>query len=143
MYQFFLYYFFHPKLCFIFLLQFFFIIGYNNFFAIKIFYCICPWNSTCNYFNYKNFRLIWNVTFCIKVVIFWYSYVITTWKFRIFIIILCIKVSIYALLYVGFTLIVVWYVLLYSLIISAKFINAHIFLILKLYIYLFYSSRFL
>ena len=74
-----------------------------------------------NLFNHKDlFRPIWRVIFCKNVFIFWYSYLIANFRFRIFIIFSTLK-SIYMLDFIstGFILMLLWYVLLYSLTISS------------------------
>ena len=59
----------------------------NNFFAFKITNNTCPRHSVFDFFYQKNFfRAVWNIVFCKNVFIFWCSYNITNFKFRIFII---------------------------------------------------------
>ena len=83
-------------------LQFFFVKCSNNYFVVKITNNIYPRNSFLNFFNHKNFfRPISKITFCKNVLKFWYSYMITNFKFRIFLIIFFIKVNICALLYIN------------------------------------------
>ena len=96
----------------------------NNFFAIRIANNICPRNNIFNFFYHKNFaRSIWHVTFCKNVVVFQYFYMITNFKFKIFFIILFIKVNVSARLYINiysFILIVLRYLWLYLLTISSN-----------------------
>ena len=83
-------------------LKFFFVKCFNNFFTVKIINNICTRNSIFNFFNHKLFFWpIWNIDFCKNIFIFWYSYMITNFKFRTFFIILFIKVNIYACLYIN------------------------------------------
>ena len=78
-------YFFYSKFFLISFLQFFFIKTSNNFFTIKIINYICPWNCIFNFFNYKNFfRPIWCVSFSKNIFVLRNSYMITNFKFRIF-----------------------------------------------------------
>ena len=78
---------FNPKLFLISLLQVFFIKCSNNFFTIEIINNICPWNCIFNFTNNKNFfRPIWCISFSKNIFVFRNSYVITNFKFRIFII---------------------------------------------------------
>ena len=59
-------------------------------------------NSISNYFNCKNFfRSIWSVKFCKNVFMFFYSYIITNFKFRLLFIIFYTKVNIRAWLYIN------------------------------------------
>ena len=59
----------------------------NNFFTIKIVNNICPWHSIFNFFNHKNvFRPNWSTSFTKNIFAFWYSYMITDFKFTTFII---------------------------------------------------------
>ena len=99
------------------LLYFFFIKHSNNFFTIKIINNICLWHSIFNFFTYKNFFWpIRSIDFCKNVFVFWYSYLISNFKFRIIAITFFIRVNtriIFSL--TGFILIVLWYVLLYLL----------------------------
>ena len=67
------------------LLQFFFIKCSNNFFTIEIINNICSWNSIFYFTNNKTFfRPVWCVSFSKNVFVFWNSYMITNFKFRIF-----------------------------------------------------------
>ena len=98
---FFLFYFFFDTFLFQFDLNFsvLFHKSSNNFFIIKVFYCICLWYF---YFflSHKNFyQLIWSVAFCKNVFIFWYSDKITNFKFRIFIIIFKNQVNVHTRIY--------------------------------------------
>ena len=90
----------------------------------------------------NSFTPVWNITFWKNLFIFWYSYTITNFKFRIFIITFNITVNICARLYInrGFILIVLWCVLYSSTIASNLLI--YTFLILKSCICRFYSSKF-
>ena len=55
-----------------------------------------------NFFNKYFFRPIWNIDFSKNVFLFWYSSIISNFKFRTFLIIyLFIKVNIYAWLYIN------------------------------------------
>ena len=68
-------------------LLFFFIKCSNNFFTIKIINNICPSNCIFNFTtNKKFFRPVWCVSFIKNIFVFWNSYVIINFKFRIFII---------------------------------------------------------
>ena len=65
----------------------FFVKCFNNFKTFKI--TLIPQNSIFNFCNHKTFfKPIWNITFSKNVFIFWYSYMITNFKFRIFFVIL-------------------------------------------------------
>ena len=78
-----LYYFFYPNLFFAFL----FYKTFQSFFSIKVLCYICLRYSIFNFFCHKNFfRPIWSVTFRKNIFIFWYSHMVTNFKFRIFII---------------------------------------------------------
>ena len=64
---------------------------------VKVFYYICLRNSIFNFCNHKSFfRPIWNIALCKNVSIFWYSYMVTKFKFRIFITIFYIKINVCA-----------------------------------------------
>ena len=109
-------YFLNSKLSLIWFLQFFFIKRSNNFFTFKFTNNICPRHSVFSFFNQKNFfRPIWRANFCKNVFIFQYPYMITNFKFRIF-----IFFSVPKLIYVphfkltGFILVVLWYVVVFS-----------------------------
>ena len=91
---------FNSKLFFICFIAFLFHKTFNNFFSFKIIKR-CPQHILFNFFNHKNFfRLIWNIAFCKNHFIFWCSYVITSIKFRTFLIIFLSKVNIHAFLYI-------------------------------------------
>ena len=113
---FFLDYFFYSKFLLIYLLQFFFRKCSRNFFTIKMINDICPWNCIFNFFNHKNvFRQIWSIACSKNVFVFRYSHMITNFKFRILLL-----TSLPKLIYVlsstsiGFILVVLCFVLLYS-----------------------------
>ena len=76
---------------------------------IKPFYNLCP----INYFYYICSRhIVFN--FCKNVVLFWYSYMFTNFRFRIFFIILFIKINICAWFYINrLRFNGLWYVILY------------------------------
>ena len=83
----FLDYFFNSKFFLTCFLQFVFVKCSNNIFFIKIINNIRPRHSIFNFFNHKNFfRPIWSVTFCKNIFIFWFSNIINSFKFWIFII---------------------------------------------------------
>ena len=105
-------YFFNCNLCLIWLLQFFFIKHPNFFFTVNVFYCIRSLYSNFIFF-------VWSVIFGKNVFIFWYSYMITNFKFRIFITTLK---SIYVLDFTSkaFISTVLWYALLHSVTISSN-----------------------
>ena len=108
----------------IWLLQFFFVKCSNYFLAVKMTNKICPRNSIFNFFNHKNLsRPIWSVIFYKNVLIFLYSYMITNFKFRIFLIIFFIKVNICAWPYINrlhFCCAMIWHTLLCLLTMSAN-----------------------
>ena len=89
----------------IYFLQFYFVVLSNNFFAITITNNISPRHSIFNFFNLKNFfRPIWSITFtklCKNIFTFWYSNMITNFKFSIFLIIFFIKFNICAWHYIN------------------------------------------
>ena len=108
----------------------------NSFFTVNVTNNICPLHSIFSFFNHKNFfKPTWSVLFCNfflyfhlectllqLFLIFSYSYMITNFIFRIFHIILFIKVSIFAWLWtnkVHFNC-ALWYPLLYLFPISAN-----------------------
>ena len=98
-------------------LQFVFIKRFNNFFSNNSFWHICSWNSIFKFFNNKIFfRSICRVTFCKNIFLFWYSYMVTNLKFRIFL----RSKSIYVFEYIStsFILIILCYMLLYLLTVS-------------------------
>ena len=107
---------------------FFFAIFSNNFFPIKNINDLCPQLNIFKCFSCKNFSgLIWNVTFCKNIFTFWYSNIISNFKFRIFINNSFTRVNISVWFYItGFILIVLWYVLLSLLTISSNLLFIHI-----------------
>ena len=118
-------YFFYSKFCLIYLFQFFFVKRSNNFFTIKIANDVSG-TLFFTFLNTKNlFRSIRNKIFFENFFehffIFWYSYMITNFKFSIFLIIF-LSESIYVLnfIFTSVILIVLWYVLLYLLTISSN-----------------------
>ena len=110
----------------IFIFQFFFTKRSKNLFAIKFSHYMPQWHSIFNFFDHKNFFWpIWSTTFGKNDFIFWYSYMATNLKLMIIFIIFCTRVNVCAWLCVnrlqpGFILIVLWYVLLRLLTISAN-----------------------
>ena len=87
---------------FFFFLQLLFKKRSSNSFFVKIINNICPRHSIFYLFNHKNFfRPIWNINFCRNTFVFWYSNNITDFKFRIFIIILFIRVNVCAWFYIN------------------------------------------
>ena len=90
-----LYYFFNSKPCFISFFQFFSVMRFtNNFFTIKTTNNICPQNSIFNFYNDKSFfQPIWKVIFCKESFLFWYSCMITNFKFRTFFAVLFIEIN--------------------------------------------------
>ena len=85
--SFFLNYFFYTKFFFICLLQFFFIECSNNLITgLYDPWSNDPWDCIFNFFTHKNFfRPIWSIAFDKIVFVFLYCYIITNFKFRIFI----------------------------------------------------------
>ena len=86
--------------------NYFWIVLFNSFsykapiISFKISYEICIQNSIFNFFNNKNlFKTIWTVIFFKNNSRFWYSYIITNIKFRVFIIAFFIKVNMFLILY--------------------------------------------
>ena len=62
----------------------------------------CLRHSIFNFFDHQMFFTpIWNATFCKNIFIFWYSYMITNFKFRTFFIILITKLEIFVWLYIN------------------------------------------
>ena len=120
-------------------LQFFFVERSNNFSAIKISNNLSPRHRMFDFFNHKEFfRPVWKVTFCKKIFVFWYFSMVKKSKFRAFFIFFSIKVNIHILFVIRFhsncsMICIVVYHLIYQ--------YTH-FLILKSYIYKFYSVRF-
>ena len=108
-------YFFNSSLCLNCFLQFFFTKRPNNFFSIKILYYTRPQNSIFNWLNHKNvFIPIRSGTFCKNISIFWYYYMVITFKFKVFIAILNTKVSsCVEFISISFILIVKWYTFLH------------------------------
>ena len=78
-------------------LQCFFIKCPNNFFTIKIFNNICPWNCILNFFDYKTFfRPIWSMLLCKNGFVFWYYKMTLAWNLGS----LSLNASIYESIYV-------------------------------------------
>ena len=130
------------------LICFFFIKRSNNLFTVKISNNIRPRHSFFNFFNYKIiFRPTLGVTICKNFFMFWYSLMITNFRFRIFLFIFFIKGNIYAWFFIDrLHFICARYVLLYLLSISCNlsiYIYAYIYiLILTSYICKCYSLEF-
>ena len=96
------------------LLQFLFIKRSNSFFVVKVIHNIFPWNSVFDFCNHKNFFWpIGSVSFSKNVFVFRYSYMMTYFKFIIFITFLPKSIHVLFLTSVGFISILLWYVLLY------------------------------
>ena len=82
-------YVFNPEFVLVNLLQLFFKKYSNNFFTFKISSNVFPCYSVRYFLDHKYFlTLTWNVAFCKKFFIFWYSHMVANFGFRIFVIML-------------------------------------------------------
>ena len=81
------------KYCLIRFLQF------NSFFTVNVFYYVCPQNSI--FITKTSSDQFESYSFAIFLYIFLYSNMVTIFKFRIFIIILYIKINTYAKVYIN------------------------------------------
>ena len=81
-------YLFNSELFLICFFLFFLMKSSNNIFTVKMTNKWCPRHSAFNSRNHKIFfRPIWSVSFCKDVFILWYSYMITNFKVKIFLVI--------------------------------------------------------
>ena len=80
---------------------------------------LCPHYSIFDFFNNKNFFWpIWTGMFSMNILIFCYCYMITNFRFRIFIIAFDTIIYLRDLTSIGLIFIVLWYLFLYMLSIS-------------------------
>ena len=117
---------------------------FNNFFSLKITNNVCPRHNIFRFFNHKFFFWqIWSVTCSKNIFIFWYSKIVTNFKFRSFIINFFTIVNMFDFTLKGLILIVLWSVLLHLLtILFTLSILKSKFTILKSCIYKSYFLRF-
>ena len=109
------------KFCLIYPLQLLFIKFSKSFFTVEITINICPCYSILHNFNHKNFfGPIWSIALCKNISVIWYPYMISNFEYRIYIIILKVKlIYVRELTSAVFILNVLWHVLMFLSAISS------------------------